>query len=105
MRVAVQAAGYRVEERREPGSAASEDTEAIARRAEIRDLSRRVVVGALLTAPVLLSVMATQFSTRPGSRFLLIRGCSSRSSRPSCSTRDGRSTAPAGSSSATAAPT
>ncbi len=61
MRVAVQAAGYRVEERREPGSAQAEDTEAIARRAEIRDLSRRVVVGALLTAPVLLSVMATQF--------------------------------------------
>jgi len=61
MRVAVQAAGYRVEERREPGSAETEDREAIARRAEIRDLSRRVVVGALLTAPVLLSVMATQF--------------------------------------------
>ena len=61
MRVAVQAAGYRMEERREPGSAKTEDTEAIARRAEIRDLSRRVVVGALLTAPVLLSVMATQF--------------------------------------------
>ena len=61
MRVAVQAAGYRVEERREPGSAETEDAEAIARRAEIRDLSRRVVVGALLTAPVLLSVMATQF--------------------------------------------
>jgi Cu+-exporting ATPase len=33
--------------------------EAAARRAEIRDLTRRVVVGAVLTAPVLLAVMAT----------------------------------------------
>ena len=61
MRRAIQGAGYRVEERREPGSAETEDAEAIARRAEIRDLSRRVVVGAILTAPVLFAVMATQF--------------------------------------------
>ena len=66
MRDAVQAAGYRVEERRRPGSAETEDAEAIARRAEIRDLTRRVVVGALLTAPVLLAVMASSSSTRPG---------------------------------------
>jgi Cu+-exporting ATPase len=51
----------RLEERREPGSAETEDAEAIARGAEIRDLSRRVVVGAILTAPVLIAVMATQF--------------------------------------------
>jgi len=34
------------------------DTEAAERRAEIADLARRVVVGAVLTAPVLLAVMA-----------------------------------------------
>src|SRR5207342_1513073 len=35
-----------------------EDTEAAERRAEIADLARRVVVGAVLTAPVLFAVMA-----------------------------------------------
>jgi P-type Cu+ transporter len=35
-----------------------EDTEAAERRAEIADLTRRVVVGAVLTAPVLFAVMA-----------------------------------------------
>ncbi len=65
MRLAIGAAGYRVEERREPGSAETEESEALARRAEIRDLSRRVVVGAILTAPVLLSVMATQLFDAP----------------------------------------
>jgi len=61
MRRAIGAAGYRLEDRREPGSAETEDPEAIARAAEIRDLSRRVVVGAILTAPVLIAIMATQF--------------------------------------------
>jgi Cu+-exporting ATPase len=61
MRRTIRAAGYRVEERPEPGTAETEDAEAAARRAEIRDLSRRVVVGAILTAPVLVAVMATQF--------------------------------------------
>ena len=40
------------------GAAAEEDTEAAERRAEIADLARRVVVGAVLTAPVLFAVMA-----------------------------------------------
>ena len=61
MRRAIGSAGYRVEERREPGSAEAEDAEAVARRAEIRDLTRRVIVGAILTAPVLVAVMADQF--------------------------------------------
>ena len=61
MRRAIGAAGYRLEARREPGSAETEDAEAIARGAEISDLSRRVVVGAILTAPVLIAIMATQF--------------------------------------------
>ncbi len=34
-----------------------EDVEAVARRREVKDLSRRLVVGAVLTAPVLLAVM------------------------------------------------
>ncbi|HEY3212180.1 MAG TPA: heavy metal translocating P-type ATPase [Actinomycetota bacterium] len=61
MRRAIGKAGYRVEERRESGSAETEDAEAIARREEIRDLTRRVIVGAILTAPVLIAVMADQF--------------------------------------------
>lgn len=58
MRQAIATAGYRVEERADPGSEATEDAEAAARRAEIRDLTRRMVVGAALTAPVLVAVMA-----------------------------------------------
>jgi Cu+-exporting ATPase len=58
-----EAAGYQVEQQREIGSAETENAEAIARRAEIRDLLRRVAVGAILTAPVLFAVMADQFFT------------------------------------------
>jgi Cu+-exporting ATPase len=61
MRRAIGSAGYRLEERREPGSAETEDAETIARGAEIRDLLHRVVVGAILTAPVFFAIMATQF--------------------------------------------
>jgi Cu+-exporting ATPase len=60
MQTAVARAGYRVEERPVPGSEATEDAEAAARRAEIRDLTRRVVVGAVLTAPVVLAVMLSE---------------------------------------------
>jgi len=60
MQAAIGRAGYRVEERSEPGSDETEDAEAAARRAEIRDLTRRVVVGAVLTAPVLIAVMASE---------------------------------------------
>src|SRR5262245_10611260 len=38
---------------------ADQDTEAAERRAEIADLARRVIVGAVLTAPVLFAVMAS----------------------------------------------
>ncbi|MGH2683392.1 MAG: heavy metal translocating P-type ATPase [Actinomycetota bacterium] len=58
---AVASAGYRVEAREEPSSAEAEDEEAAERRREIRDLSRRVLVGAVLTAPVLTAVMAAEF--------------------------------------------
>jgi Cu+-exporting ATPase len=56
---AVARAGYRVEGMRAPGSQEAEDEEAAERRREIRDLSRRVLVGAVLTAPVVVAVMAT----------------------------------------------
>ena len=39
-------------------AAAGDDTEAAERRTEIADLARRVIVGAVLTAPVLFAVMA-----------------------------------------------
>lgn len=57
LKEAVASAGYRIEERVEPGSEETEEAEAAARREEIRDLSRRVAVGAILTAPVLIAVM------------------------------------------------
>ncbi|UQA91148.1 heavy metal translocating P-type ATPase [Streptomyces halobius] len=44
-----------------PGEADTEDTEATERRAEIRDLSRRVLLGAVLSAPVVLAVMLHEF--------------------------------------------
>jgi Cu+-exporting ATPase len=37
------------------------DAEAVEREAEIKDLTRRVILGAILTAPVLLAVMLTEF--------------------------------------------
>src|SRR6516164_4338327 len=59
LRAAVERAGYRVRERPDPGSAATVDREAVERHREIADLSRRVLVGAVLTIPVLVPVMAT----------------------------------------------
>jgi Cu+-exporting ATPase len=59
LRAAVEQAGYRVRERPEPGSAATEDSEAAERRREVADLSRRVSVGAALSIPVLVPVMAS----------------------------------------------
>ncbi|MCB0949923.1 MAG: HAD-IC family P-type ATPase, partial [Mycobacterium sp.] len=55
---AVADAGYRLVPRTAPGSPDTEDTEAAERRAEIRDLSRRVALGAALATPVMLAVMA-----------------------------------------------
>src|SRR6266550_74955 len=43
------------------GAGGQEDGEAAERRAEIADLTRRVVIGAVLTAPVLVAVMAGGF--------------------------------------------
>ncbi|MDA8267733.1 MAG: heavy metal translocating P-type ATPase [Actinomycetota bacterium] len=44
-----------------PAAVEGEDTEAAERRAEMADLGRRVVVGAVLTVPVLFGVMAKDF--------------------------------------------
>jgi Cu+-exporting ATPase len=61
MKKAIESSGYKVRERTEPGSEETEDAEAAARRAEIRDLTRRVAFGAVLTAPVLFAVMVNEF--------------------------------------------
>jgi Cu+-exporting ATPase len=60
MRDAVARIGYEVERRERRGSQEAEDQEAAERRHEIRDLSRRVVLGAFLTMPVLVAVMGRE---------------------------------------------
>jgi P-type Cu+ transporter len=49
-----------------PRPASGEDSEAAERRAEIADLARRVIVGSVLTIPVLFGVMAWDFGGHPG---------------------------------------
>jgi Cu+-exporting ATPase len=61
MQQLIEARGYKVSRREEPGSPETEDQEAAARRSERRDLTRRIMVGAVLTAPVALAVMADEF--------------------------------------------
>ncbi len=51
-------AGYRLMRRATPGSADAEATESAEHQAEIADLSRRVGLGAALSAPLVLAVMA-----------------------------------------------
>lgn len=53
----MQAAGYTVQRRDKPSAEETEDREAAERRAGKRDLTRRVIVGAILTAPVVFAVM------------------------------------------------
>ena len=61
MEAAVRSGGYTVRRREKPGSPETEDQEAAERRAEQRDLTRRVLVGAVLTAPVLFGMMTHEF--------------------------------------------
>jgi Cu+-exporting ATPase len=61
MQDAVASVGYRVEARREPATGETEDEETAERRREIRDLTRRVLVGAVLSTPVVATVMAAEF--------------------------------------------
>ena len=58
MQAAIEAAGYKAYVRGEAGAAETEDREAAARKAERQDLTRRVVIGAILSAPVVFAVMA-----------------------------------------------
>jgi Cu+-exporting ATPase len=60
LQAAVARAGYRVEGVPAAGPPEAEDEEAAERRREIRDLSRRVLLGAVLTAPVVVAVMAAE---------------------------------------------
>jgi P-type Cu+ transporter len=58
---AIEAAGYHVRERgADVDATAEQEDEAAARRAEIADLSRRVLVGTVLTLPVVIAVMAME---------------------------------------------
>ncbi len=61
MQQLIEATGYKVHRRDEPGTQETEDREAADRRAERQDLKRRVIIGAILTAPVLFAVMADEF--------------------------------------------
>ncbi len=58
---AIAEVGYQSEHREQPGTEATEDREAAARREEQADLRKRVIVGAILTAPVLYAVMVGEF--------------------------------------------
>ncbi|WP_395152481.1 heavy metal translocating P-type ATPase [Ilumatobacter sp.] len=58
LQAAVAESGYTLVPRLAPGSAAGDDHEAAERQAEIADLSRRVLLGAVLAAPIVFAVMA-----------------------------------------------
>jgi Cu+-exporting ATPase len=60
LRRAVAGVGYRLEPVAEPTSETAEDEEAAERRREVRDLGRRVIVGALLTLPVVVAIMGRE---------------------------------------------
>ncbi len=57
---AVEAIGYHAHERDALATTDGEDRERASRRAEIRDLTRRVVFGAVLTLPIAVAVMAME---------------------------------------------
>src|SRR3546814_18086647 len=57
---AVEAIGYHAHEREALATTDGEDRERAARRAEIRDLTRRVVFGAVLTLPIAVAGMAME---------------------------------------------
>ncbi len=60
-RAVAEATGFPARLRPEPGSTDTEDAEAAARKEEVRDLKRRVALGALLTVPVLYAAMVEHF--------------------------------------------
>jgi len=56
-----EATGFPARLREQPGASDTEDSEAQARREEVRDLKHRVALGAVLTAPVLSAAMVMHF--------------------------------------------
>ena len=61
MQQAIKDAGYLIQPREEPGSQQTEEQEAAIRKAERRNLTLRVIVGAILTLPVLYAGMVGGF--------------------------------------------
>ena len=65
MQQIIEDTGYKVHLREEPGTQETEDREATDRRAERKDLTRRVIIGAILTVPVVFAVMTNDFFNAP----------------------------------------
>ncbi|MHA7156179.1 heavy metal translocating P-type ATPase [Arthrobacter sp. TMN-50] len=61
-RAVADSTGFPTRLRPEPGSASTEDAEAEARKAELKDLRWRVALGAVLTLPVLYAVMVSELA-------------------------------------------
>ncbi len=61
MRQIIENTGYKVHIRSQPGAQDTEDREATERIAERKDLTRRLIVGAILCAPVLFAMMTHEF--------------------------------------------
>lgn len=61
MQQIIENTGYKVHIRSQPGTQDTEDQEAMERIAERKDLTRRLIVGAILTAPVLFAMMTHEF--------------------------------------------
>ncbi|MBA7516454.1 Potassium-transporting ATPase ATP-binding subunit [subsurface metagenome] len=61
IRQIIENTGYKVHIRSQPGTQDTEDREAMERVAERKDLTRRLIVGAILSAPVLFAMMTHEF--------------------------------------------
>ena len=61
IRKAIESTGYQLQSRPTPGETATEDAEERARAAEVGDLTLRVLLGAILTLPVVIPVMLDEF--------------------------------------------
>lgn len=61
MQEIIENTGYKVHRRIQPGTKNTEDREAEERIAERRDLTRRVIIGAVLSAPIVFTVMTHEF--------------------------------------------
>ncbi|UCB42574.1 MAG: HAD-IC family P-type ATPase, partial [Dehalococcoidales bacterium] len=61
MRQIIENTGYKVHIRSQPGTQDTEDREATERNAERKDLTRRLIVGTILTVPVLFAMMTHEF--------------------------------------------